>query len=67
MDRRNVLRTLAAVGIGTAVPPAWVERLLASAHAQQAGAQTQAQGAIEQGLKPWRPRALTVQQNAAVA
>ena len=64
MDRRDALRRLAAAGIGTAVTPPWVERLIASASTRAAGPQHR--GSVEQARQPWSPRALTVQQNAAV-
>jgi hypothetical protein len=66
VDRRDAIRRLAAGSIGTAVGPQWVERLLASARTRTAGQQGQTRPGIEQALKPWTPRALTVQQNAAV-
>ena len=64
MHRRDAIRRLAAASIGTAVAPPWVERLIASAHSRARAGQHH--GSLEQAEKPWSPKALTVQQNAAV-
>lgn len=64
MHRRDALRRLVTGSVGTAVAPPWVERLIASAHSH--ATRRQHLGSAEQARKPWSPRALTVQQNAAV-
>lgn len=65
VDRRDALRRLAAAGVGTALAPPWVERLVALAHARTAGPQHL--GSIEQAAAPWTPTVLTAHQNATVA
>ena len=50
--------------MGSAIAPPWVERLLASAHTH--AEHRQHHGSAEQAKQPWAPKALTVQQNAAV-
>lgn len=62
MDRRDALRRLAVAGIGTALAPAWVERLAALAHARA----PQHLGSVEQALKPWVPKILTAHQDTTV-
>lgn len=64
MDRRDALRKLAAAGIGTALAPAWVERLVALAHARAEAPQHV--GSVEQALKPWAPKILTAHQDTTV-
>jgi hypothetical protein len=46
------------------VAPAWVDRLVAGAEAYASARQHH--GSVQQALEPWRPKMLTVQQNAAV-
>jgi hypothetical protein len=64
VDRRDALRKLAAAGMGTALAPAWVGRLMALAHARAEARQHL--GPVEQALKPWVPRILTAHQNTTV-
>lgn len=64
MDRREALRKLATAGVGTALAPPWVERLVALAHAR--ARDHQPLGSVEQALKPWTPRVLTAHQNTTV-
>lgn len=63
MYRRDALRRLVAAGMGTAVVPAWVERLLASA---QVDADHRRHQAAEPRTNEWTPKALTAHQNATV-
>jgi hypothetical protein len=64
VDRRDALRKLAAAGLGTALAPEWVGRLVALAHARAEAPQHL--GSVEQALKPWVPKILTVHQDTTV-
>jgi hypothetical protein len=64
VHRRDALRQLAAAGIGTALTPPWVGRLVALAHARADGRQHL--GSLEQALKPWVPKILTASQNITI-
>jgi hypothetical protein len=64
VHRRDALRQLAAAGIGTALAPAWVGRLVALSQAR--ADHRQHLGSVEQALKSWVPKILTSHQNATV-
>lgn len=62
MHRRDALRKLGAAGIGTALAPPWVGRLVALAHARGGGHI----GSIGQAPQAWVPKVLTTHQNVTV-
>lgn len=64
MHRRDAIRNLTAAGLGMALAPPWVDRLVARAHAH--AEHRQHLGSVEQALKPWVPKVLTAHQNTTV-